>query len=231
MLALQGNGKTHPPADEHGFMDFARKLEDDAIYDIASRAEPASQIYGYRGKGSRRFLYEKMKNWPDRLVCIGDSVAAINPFYAQGITVAALNALALGDFMRSKSLRKGSATLQKRLAKVNLLPWTMAATEDLRWPTTEGGNAGFAMRLKQKFADHVMLLVQKDPAAMRSFLDVTHMLESPSTLFHPKLLSSVMLSILMQRKPLTRSSSSSRSLPQVPLSSQEPARRPASRPS
>lgn len=80
MLALQGNGKTHPPTDEHGFMDFARKLEDDAIYDIASRAEPASQIYGYRGKGSRRFLYEKMKNWSDRLVCIRDSVAAINPF-------------------------------------------------------------------------------------------------------------------------------------------------------
>jgi 2-polyprenyl-6-methoxyphenol hydroxylase-like FAD-dependent oxidoreductase len=84
--------------------------------------EAALQIYDYRGKGSRRFLYEKMKNWLDSLVCVGDSVAAINPFYAQGITMAALNALALGDFIRSKSLRKGSAAkLQKRLAKVNLL--------------------------------------------------------------------------------------------------------------
>lgn len=40
-LALQGSGRNYPPTDEKGFAEFAKMLEDPAIYDILVKAEKA----------------------------------------------------------------------------------------------------------------------------------------------------------------------------------------------
>lgn len=210
-LVLQGSGRNYPPTDEKGFAEFAKMLEDSAIYDILVRAEPASPISGYRGKGSRRFLYERMESWPDNLVCVGDSVSAFNPFYAQGMTVAAQDALVL-----ARSLEGGDAgkpgfarKFQNKIARANSLPWAMAAAEDLRWPTTEGGQLTLGAMLNQKFADHIMRLVPKNRAAMQSFVEITHMLRPPSPsllLLRPGLALTVGLSMLGYGRPAPKAS-------------------------
>ena len=91
---------------EEGFLDFARKLAGNEIYEAIKYADPVSQIYGYRENGSRQVHYEKMKNGPENFIAFGDSVSAFNPFYGQGITIGAtiLNK-SLRDFRRIQIMR------------------------------------------------------------------------------------------------------------------------------
>ncbi|MGB7954607.1 MAG: hypothetical protein WCF23_11560 [Candidatus Nitrosopolaris sp.] len=202
-VGILGIGKTYPPTNEEGFLDFVHKLAGSEIYDAIKDAEPVSQIYGYRENGSRKYHYEKMKNWPENFIAFGDSVSAFNPFYAQGITTAAVGSTILNkslyDF-KQKRKRKSTKDLmgfakefQKRIAKVNSFPWMLGTSEDLRWPTTEGPSPNFVTRLMQKYSNHVMLLGPKSRIATKSFFEMMHMVRSPLVLFHPKIILDILL--------------------------------------
>jgi flavin-dependent dehydrogenase len=206
-VGILGIGKTYPPTIEEGFLDFVQKLGGNEIYEAIKDADPVSQIYGYRENGSRRYHYEKMKIWPENFIAIGDSVSAFNPFYAQGITTAAIGATVLNkslhDFRRrrdrkpTKDLIGFSKEFQKRIAKVNSFPWLLGTSEDLRWPTTEGQSPNFVTRLMQKYSNHVMLLGPKSHIATKSFFEMMHMVKSPLVLFHPKIILDMMFTKIM----------------------------------
>jgi flavin-dependent dehydrogenase len=206
-VGILGIGKTYPPTIENGFLDFVRKLGGNEIYEAIKDADPVSQIYGYRENGSRQYHYEKMKNWPENFIAIGDSVSAFNPFYAQGITTAAIGATTLNkslDDFKHKRGRKPTKDLigfskefQKRIAKVNSFPWLLGTSEDLRWSTTEGQSPNFVTRLIQKYSNHVMLLGPKSHTATKSFFEMMHMVKSPLVLFHPKIILDMILVKIM----------------------------------
>jgi len=206
-VGILGIGKTYPPTTEEGFLDFARKLAGNEIYEVIKYAEPVSQIYGYRENGSKQVHYEKIKNGPENFIAFGDSVSAFNPFYGQGITTAAIGATILNkslcDFRRKRE-RKSTKDLlgfakefQKRIAKVNSFPWLLGTSEDLRWPTTEGQSPNLFTRLIQKYSNHVMLLGPKSHIATISFFEMMHMVKSPIVLFHPKIILDMILTKIM----------------------------------
>ena len=99
------------------------------IYEAIKNADPVSQIYGYKENGSRQVRYEKIKNGPENFIAFGDSVSAFNPFYGQGITIAAIGATLLNKSLRdlrrkpTKDLIGFAKEFQKRIAKVNSFPW------------------------------------------------------------------------------------------------------------
>jgi flavin-dependent dehydrogenase len=98
-VMLAGANKDYPPAGEAGFVDFARSLGTE-FHRAVQAAEPLTQAYGYRGTESRRRHDEKLTRWPDRYVVLGDAFYGFNPIYGQGMTVAAMSAVALGDEIR-----------------------------------------------------------------------------------------------------------------------------------
>ena len=51
--------------------------------------------YAFRNVANRLRKYEGLPHYPDGVAVIGDAVYAFNPVYGQGMTVAALSALAL----------------------------------------------------------------------------------------------------------------------------------------
>ena len=193
MLGLLGIGKTYPPTDAEGFLEFAKQIGIDDVKKTIENSEPVSSIFGYRETGSRKYLYEKMKVWPENFISLGDSVCAFNPIYGQGISVAAMCAKTLGECLKSdgktKTLEKGFAKrFQKRIAKVNSFPWLLGTIEDLRWSTTEGPRPNLVTKLMQKYVNEVMLLGPQSAIATRSFFTVLHMLKSPLVLFHPRVI-------------------------------------------
>ncbi|MDE1762705.1 MAG: 2-polyprenyl-6-methoxyphenol hydroxylase-like oxidoreductase [Thaumarchaeota archaeon] len=200
LVGLYSIGKDLPPTKEDEFLDFAKNLANPKVYDLIRNAEPLSQIYGYRIKGNRLIHYEKLTSWPENFIVVGDAVCTFNPFYGQGMTVAALGGQVLDACMEKYySTKKDFGHLfQKKLSKTNSRPWLLATGEDFRWPTTTGKKPNLFVRLIQKYADSVLTITPYSKKATKSFQEMMHMTKTPLILFHP------LIFVLVMRKFLSR---------------------------
>ncbi|QSJ19049.1 FAD-dependent monooxygenase [Nostoc sp. UHCC 0702] len=195
-VILIGISRDYPPTDEAGFIEFARSLRTPEIYQFVKNAKPITPIHGYRRTENCWHHYEKLSRMPDGLVAIGDAVCAFNPIYGQGMTTAALGALTLDDCLQKQQHNFKGLTkqFQKQLAKVLETPWLMATSEDFRWDTTEGGQPDKMTQFMHRYMDEVLELSVRDPDIYRRFIEVSHMVKQPNSLFAP----SVMIRVLGQ---------------------------------
>jgi 2-polyprenyl-6-methoxyphenol hydroxylase-like FAD-dependent oxidoreductase len=189
---LGGGNKEYPPQDEAEFLAFARSLRAPVLHEVISRARPLSPVATYRATENRWRLYHELAAPPEGLVAFGDSVCAFNPVYGQGITVAALGAVILGQVLRS-----GASGLPRRfyreLAAVVRSPWMLATSEDCRYPLAEGGRLTRGVRAMQKYVDRVVAVSCRDLTVRRLWLEVFHMLQPPTALFRPQILGRVVM--------------------------------------
>jgi flavin-dependent dehydrogenase len=81
--------------------------------------------------------YERLTRVPDGFLVIGDAVCGFNPIYGQGMTVAALQALALRDHLHQHAAPQPRRFLRE-IARVIDAPWEMATGADLALPGIEG---------------------------------------------------------------------------------------------
>ena len=188
LVTLIGGGHDYPPTDEAAFLEFARSLPTPLIHDAISQAEPISPIRGHRGTENRLRHFERVSRCPDNFIAIGDAVCAFNPVYGQGMTIAAMGAMALDECLRKrKGTLKGFASrFQKRLTKVTAAPWMLATSEDYRYRETEGGSPKLATRFMHRYMDQVLKLATFNPSVRRVLLKAFSMVVQPSALFRPK---------------------------------------------
>jgi 2-polyprenyl-6-methoxyphenol hydroxylase-like FAD-dependent oxidoreductase len=195
LVTLAGIGGETPPLDEAGFLAFARSLRSPILYEAICRARPLSPIAGYRHTDNQCRHYERLRRWPERLLVTGDAVCAFNPIYGQGMTVAAVDALALHRCLRAQEQHHPNGDLsglawrfQKEVAEGSATAWLMATGEDLRYPTTEGARPGIVTRLLHRYLDRVNLAATHNARVNQAFGQVLNLLAPPSTLFRPKVL-------------------------------------------
>jgi 2-polyprenyl-6-methoxyphenol hydroxylase-like FAD-dependent oxidoreductase len=192
-VTLAGVARDYPPHDDAGFLEFARTLPAPTIYDAISRAEPLGPAASYRRTENVWNHYQRLRSWPDGLLVVGDAFCAFNPIYGQGMTVAAVSADALDALAPSAAQQGFARRAQRRIGSLLGLPWTMATTEDYRYPTTEGPKPSPALRLLHRYFDRVMLQGTVDPVVHRAFMDVQHLQRPPASLFSPAMLARVLL--------------------------------------
>jgi 2-polyprenyl-6-methoxyphenol hydroxylase-like FAD-dependent oxidoreductase len=197
-VTLAGMGGDYPPTDEDGFLTFAQSLRSQVIYEAIRDAQPLTRISGFRTTNNRWRAYESLSRWPDGLVVLGDAACAFNPVYAQGMTTAALGAEALETLLADLSPGKGRTELaglgyrfQRQLARINLAPWQMATSEDLRLPKTTGAKATVGVRIMQRYIDRVVQATTVRQDVRLAFLRTMHMLDAPRALFSPRIMVSV----------------------------------------
>ncbi len=209
LVTLAGMNEDYPPADEAGFLEFARTLRSNKLYDAIRGARPLSPIVGYRATENRLRHYELLDPWPEHLVVLGDAVCAFNPIYGQGTTIAALGAEILNEWLVDYDAPAGYSAgmarqFQRILAKVNKLPWLMAIGDDFRWPKTEGERPDFFVGAAHKYLDEVIALATESHMVAATFAQVAHLIKSPFALFHPRIVSRVLVHAIGRRMVIRR---------------------------
>jgi 2-polyprenyl-6-methoxyphenol hydroxylase-like FAD-dependent oxidoreductase len=203
MVTLAGAGRDYPPIDDAGFLEFARSLPVPTLYDAIKGAQPLTPISGYRKTENRWRHFERLTRWPENLVVLGDAVCAFNPVYGQGMTVAALSALALDDCLRtaqpSPSLDGLAKQVQKELSRVIAGPWLLATGDDYRYPETEGGRRSVATRMMHRYMDHVMAVANEDSHVFATFFEVIQLLKPATVFFQPAIAVQVFKSLIKPR--------------------------------
>jgi 2-polyprenyl-6-methoxyphenol hydroxylase-like FAD-dependent oxidoreductase len=142
-LSLGGRFGDYPPADEQGFLAFAKSMRSSKLYDLIKDAQRVTDITTYRFPTSLRRHYERMATFPERLLVVGDAIASFNPIYGQGMSSAALQIEALQNLLNERP--QGTAPLDglaplffARAATIVDAPWTLAANADFAYPRTTG---------------------------------------------------------------------------------------------
>jgi 2-polyprenyl-6-methoxyphenol hydroxylase-like FAD-dependent oxidoreductase len=194
-VTLIGAARNYPPTDEAGFLEFARSLRSPILYQILKDASPLSPIYGYQGTENHLRHYERLEQWPERFIVLGDAVCAFNPVYGQGMTVAVQVAMGLDQSLWEQRLRYPNGALkgfarrfQQRVAKINAPVWLLATGADFSYPTTEGGRRSLFAHIMHPYIQRVAQVSTVDPEVCRALFKVTNLISSPTTLFRPSLL-------------------------------------------
>lgn len=178
-----GMAGNDPPVDLAGMCAFVEQFAPEHAMAAVRAAEPIGVPYQHRYPSSRWRRYDKAKRWPQGLLVVGDAVCSFNPIYGQGMTVAALEALALRD-----CLRRGDKELPARFFRAATKPigqaWQMAAEGDLSLPEIEG-TPSLSTRLLNGYVDRLLTAAEYDAAVFKQFLKVAWLVDSPARLLRP----------------------------------------------
>ena len=195
MVTIGGRQGDGPPGDAEGFLNYARSLRTQTIYNAIRQAKRLDGVARYGFPESARRHFERLDVFPQGLLPIGDAICRFNPVYGQGMSVAALEACLLGRLLqRLGDERDPIASLAPTFfAEVQTLletPWSVA-TLDFALPDTRGQRpADFETTLK--FGIALNQLAAEDPAVHKLTLEVQHLLKPRSVYRDPALLQRVL---------------------------------------
>jgi 2-polyprenyl-6-methoxyphenol hydroxylase-like FAD-dependent oxidoreductase len=189
------------PGDLAGFRAYAASLPASDIHDVICQADPVSDPVSTTFPASVRRRFERLRRFPEQLVVIGDGLCSFNPIYGQGMSVAALEARALG-----KALDAGVDGLWRRFyqaaATIIDTPWTTAVGNDLRMPEL----AAKQTRVDRIVAGYIARLhraAHRDAELAARFMRVANLLATPASLFAPATMWRVVRGSLARRRAST----------------------------
>ncbi|NGO72156.1 NAD(P)/FAD-dependent oxidoreductase [Streptomyces boncukensis] len=185
IVTLAGTRGARLPTREEEFLPWARALPDPLVADLLVRAEPLTPVFVSRFGANRRLYPERLEQWPDGLVALGDSVAVFNPIYGHGLSAAARGAAALEAQLREPG--PGWAGAAQRAVGEGLDdPWIMATSKDIgyvdcRARTSDPRLAGGASD-RHRFSAFINARALRSPAVSEVATGVVALAVPPSEL-------------------------------------------------
>lgn len=178
-----------PPTNEAGFLVLARSLHSPRIHELVAGAERLEDIAAYRYPTSVWRHHERVRSFPARLIVVGDALCSFNPLWGQGMTVALLQAEALGTILQrcrqtGGRLERSGRDFFRAAARVIAPAWTLAANLDLAYRQTVGERPRF-LALRARYSAALDSLARRDPDLTRQLYEVYHLLTPISALTVP----------------------------------------------
>ena len=183
ILTLSGILGDHPPIDPAEFEAFAATLVFPDITQALQGAQPLDDPVAIRFPASVRRRYERLRRFPQQLLVTGDAVCSFNPVYGQGMTVAALEALAL------RQLLAGGVSQPRRyfrdIARLVDVAWDMAVGGDLAFPQVPGPRPA-KVRLVNAYLARLQAAAASDASLATAFIRVVGSGRATPVADHPR---------------------------------------------
>jgi 2-polyprenyl-6-methoxyphenol hydroxylase-like FAD-dependent oxidoreductase len=183
MVTLAGMLGDYPPTDPDGFLAFARSLRFPDIYQAIRDGEPLDAPVGFRFPVSVRHRYERLARFPDGLLVVGDAVCSFNPIYGQGMSAAAVEALALRRHLERDTTPQPHRWFRE-LAQVVDVPWDIAVGGDLVFPSVQGRRT-VKVRLGNAYLARLHAAAAHDARLASAFMRVAGLVDPPQSLLRP----------------------------------------------
>jgi hypothetical protein len=198
IFTVFGMSGHEPPLDLPGMLSFATEYAPAHMLAAVRSGEPIGEVARHRMPSSQWRRYDKMRRFPDGLLVCGDAICSFNPIYGQGMSVAALDAMALRD-----CLRRGDADLPRRYFRASAksigVAWRMAAGSDLTFPEVEGRRT-WSMRVINRVVDWILTAGESDAVVATKFSRVNGLIDPPVRLLDPRFVFRV-IAVNLRRRP------------------------------
>jgi 2-polyprenyl-6-methoxyphenol hydroxylase-like FAD-dependent oxidoreductase len=136
---------------------------------------------------------ERLERTAPGLIVLGDAICSFNPVYGQGMTSAALQAVALDRCLARHGVAspKLARNFYRRAAKVVDVPWRIAAGADFADPRTTGSRP-IGTDAANRYLERVALACHVSAAVNRRVSRVQHLLARPASLLYPTVVARVL---------------------------------------
>ena len=196
MVALAGREGDYPPGDEAGFRLFTEGLRTPTLTNALRSARLVDKVDRFRFPESRLRHFDRLAAFPRGLLPIGDAICRFNPIFGQGMSVAALEARALGQALEASAASDGSLDAARRaffarVVEIVDTPWALAAVPDLIYPSTVGARPpDFEMSLR--FGVALTKATAQHPDIHKVAAEVQQLLRPRAALMAPGIVERVM---------------------------------------
>jgi 2-polyprenyl-6-methoxyphenol hydroxylase-like FAD-dependent oxidoreductase len=183
LVTLMGLLGDYPPTDPKAFEEFAETLHFPDVVDAMRAGEPLDDAVAFRYPANVRRRYERVRDFPDGLLVLGDAVCAFNPIYGQGMTSSALQARALGRLLAGGQAPHWRSFFRAAAAAVDD-PWNTTTGSDLVFPGVKGRRTP-RIRFVNAYLARLHAAAETDPSLSEAFVRVAGLVAPPQSLLRP----------------------------------------------
>lgn len=187
LVIVSGLRGDEPPTDDDEFVTYTKRLPHPLLHQWLDEAEPISPAFGYRRTANVRRRYDLAGSCPAGFIATGDALCTFNPIYGQGMTVAAMSAVALREALADPRRTPTTRRVQGALFAASRQAWDISAGADRKMPGAIGNAVAGAPA--DRAADWYLRRVQErapgDPVVGRAFRSVLTLSAPVTALFAP----------------------------------------------
>jgi flavin-dependent dehydrogenase len=187
IVTLIGIGGEKLPGALPGLITYAAELLPTHITAALCAGEPLGPVSAQNYPVSVWRRYDKMSRFPKGFLVIGDAVCSFNPVYGQGMTSAALQAIALRDSLLNGSAEDLGRRYFRETTKKLRPIWLANRFNDFIALPVDGWRS-VARRILNRGQDKVMAAAANDIVLTELFVRTIHLVDSPIRLMHPAML-------------------------------------------
>jgi 2-polyprenyl-6-methoxyphenol hydroxylase-like FAD-dependent oxidoreductase len=182
ILTLGGLLNAGPENSEEAYRAFAAALPSGGFGRALEGAVPVTDLVSAHFPYSRRRRFDRLPAHPVGLIAIGDAIASFNPGYGQGMSVAAMEAVALRDHLARGPL--DPRRYYRAVHRVEDVAWKISTGGDLKYDGVEGRRTP-DVKVMNAYLDALTRAAQVDPVLGAQFTKVAGFMAPPQSLFKP----------------------------------------------
>ncbi len=200
LLTVMGYGAAAPAPDLDSMLDRVAEMAPPEVVTALHRAEALDDVRVHRYPASRRRRYERLRRFPRGLLVVGDALCSFNPVYGQGMTVAAEEAVALGDALAAGADRTLARRYFRSAARHVDVAWRLSVGSDLALPEIPGRRS-LEVRAVNHYLARVLATAARDPEVATRLLRVIGFVDPPTALLAPRVAARVLRGPRRDRRP------------------------------